>query len=285
MIDLVHLQSFAEVAERGTVAAAAAARGYTAPAVSQHVAKLESTLDVQLFDRRGGRLVLTSAGRTLLPLAYEMLDLDARASAAVGRTEGLPNVAISGFASAISTVLLPRLGRLRGRAVVEIIEAEDSEALRDLSLGEVDLVLAQGYEGVPVEPGSRFTHTPLEHDRLALVLPPDMEPSVTIEQVRDAPWLLNGRTTRCALATERILAGAGITPRVVASVADNATLLALVAAGEGVTVIPSRVLDGRERNVTVAEQDLGVTRTVYAVTRSAMHASMSPILEILTDAP
>ncbi len=41
MLDLVQVRSFAEVAMRGTVAAAAHACGYTAPAVSQHVAKLE----------------------------------------------------------------------------------------------------------------------------------------------------------------------------------------------------------------------------------------------------
>jgi len=42
MLDLVRLRSFAEVAERGTVAAAAAALDFTPPAVSQHVAKLEA---------------------------------------------------------------------------------------------------------------------------------------------------------------------------------------------------------------------------------------------------
>ena len=69
------------------------------------------------------------------------------------------------------------------------------------------------------------------------------------------------------------------------TVADNATLLALVAAGEGVTVIPSRVLDHGHHQVTIAEQDLGVMRTIYAVTRSVTSASMSPILEMLIGAP
>ena len=37
--------------------------------------------------------------------------------------------------------------------------------------------------------------------------------------------------------------------------------------------------------MTIAEEDLGVVRTIYAVTRSTMRASMESILEILTDAP
>jgi DNA-binding transcriptional LysR family regulator len=285
MIDLVHLKSFAEVAERGTVAAAAAAQGYTAPAVSQHLAKLEDMLNVKLFDRLRGRLVLTSAGKSLLPTAFEILDLDARATILVGQAEDLPHVVVSGFATAISTVLAPRLRQLLVQATVEIIEAEDSEALRDLGLGDVDIALTQEYEGVPEERSSRFTFTPLVHDRLVLVLPPDMAPSMTIDQLRNAPWLLNGRTTRCALATEATFSGAGISPIIVGTVADNAALLALVAAGHGVTVMPSRALDHGDHQVTIAEQDLGVVRTIYAVTRSAMYASMSPILAILTDAP
>jgi len=149
MMDLVHLKSFAEVAERGTIAAAAAAQGYTAPAVSQHIAKLEANLGTQLFDRVGGRVALTAAGAALLPIAFEMLDLDARGRATVNEPGDLPHVVFAGFASAISTVLIPRLGRLREHATIEISEAEDTEALRDLGLGAVDVVLTQEYDRGP----------------------------------------------------------------------------------------------------------------------------------------
>ncbi len=59
MLDFTQLRSFLEVAERGTVAAASAALGYTPPAVSQHVAKLERRLDVVLFERAGGGAVFS----------------------------------------------------------------------------------------------------------------------------------------------------------------------------------------------------------------------------------
>lgn len=284
-MDLVHLKSFAEVAERGTVAAAAAAQGYTAPAVSQHLAKLEKTLGTQLFDRVGGRMALTTAGSALVPIAFEMLDLEARGRSTVDGQGNARHVVFSGFASALSTVLIPHLDRLREHATVEIIEAEDDEALRDLGLGAVDVVLIQEYAGAPAERNRRFTFTPLVGDRLRLVLPPGMEPSTTIDQLHDAPWLLNGRTTRCGLATKGLLDAAGITPAIVGSVADNATLLALVVAGQGVTVVPARVLDDGRAGVTVAEQDLGITRTIYAVTRTATTASLSFLLEVLVQRP
>jgi DNA-binding transcriptional LysR family regulator len=284
MMDLVLLKSFAEVAERGTIAAAAAAQGYTAPAVSQHIAKLEADLGSQLFDRVGGRLALTAAGATLLPIAFEMLDLDARGRAAVNEPGGMPHVRFAGFASAISTVLIPCLAQLRTLATIEITEAEDAEALRDLGLGAVDVVLTQEYDGEVAERNRRFTYTPLVSDRLTLIGPPDMPIATTIEQLGESPWLLNGRTTRCAHATMRILDAAGITPRIVGIIADNATLIALVAAGQGVTVVPARVLDDAY-NVTVAEQDLGITRTIHAVTRTATTASLSPLLDLLGPSP
>ena len=51
-MDLVQLRSFVEVAEKGTVAAAARTLGYTAPAVSQHLSKLEKELETMLFRPR-----------------------------------------------------------------------------------------------------------------------------------------------------------------------------------------------------------------------------------------
>ncbi len=281
MMDLVQLKSFAEVAGRGTIAAAAAAQGYTPPAVSQHIAKLEAGLGTPLFDRVGGRVVLTTAGRALVPIALEMLDLDERGRAAVAEPQAVPHVVIAGFASALTTVVIPRLEQLRRHATVEITEAEDSEALRDLALGAVDVVLTQEYDGAPSPRNPRFTSTPLVSDQLKLVLPPDMPASTRVAQLGDEPWLLNGRGTRCAEATTRILGRAGITPRVVGTVADNATLLALVAAGQGVTVVPARVLDHGRHDVTVAAQDLRVQRTIHAVTRAATTPSVTRLLDEL----
>jgi DNA-binding transcriptional LysR family regulator len=281
MMQLVQLRSFVEVAERGTIAAAAAAQGYTPPAVSQHLAKLEADLGAPLFDRVGGRVVLTTAGEAMVPIALEMLDLDARGRAAVHEPGAVPHVVVAGFASAISTVVVPHLDQLRDHATIDIVEAEDAEALRDLGLGAVDIVLTQEHDGEPVERNRRFTYTPLVSDRLRLVLPPDLSAATTVEELGEAPWLLNGRNTRCAQATNRILAAAGIAPRVVGTVADNATLLALVSAGQGVTVVPGRVLDDVTHAVTVADQDLGITRTIHAVTRTATTGSLAVLLDVL----
>jgi hypothetical protein len=80
-----------------------------------------------------------------------MLDLDALGRATVHEPGGIPHVVFAGFASAISTVLIPCLDRQRRHATIEITEAEDCEALRDLGLGSVDVVLTQEHEGIATE--------------------------------------------------------------------------------------------------------------------------------------
>ena len=282
-MDLVQLRSFVEVAERGTVAAAATAQGYTAPAVSQHLAKLEAELGVALFDRVRGRLELGAAGQALLPVALDMLDLDERGRAAVEHADVAPHVVIAGFASALATVVIPHLDRLRASATVELREAEDDEALRDLGLGAVDVVLTQEYEGMPIERNRRFTFTPLLTDHLVLVLPPDRKRTTRVRRLADEPWLLNGRATRCAQATHHLFAQVGIAPPIVGTITDHATLLGLVAAGQGVTVLPSSAIRDRSTEVTVATEDLGMTRIILAVTRSATTPTLRPVLDVLSD--
>jgi len=41
------------------------------------------------------------------------------------------------------------------------------------------------------------------------------------------------------------------------------------------------VLDDGQHNVTIADQDLGITRTIHAVTRTATTPSVSPLLDLL----
>ena len=67
-LSLRQLLSFRAVADEGSFHAAADVLGYTQSAVSQHVAALEASLGVRLFDRGRGRrtVALTEAGAVLL---------------------------------------------------------------------------------------------------------------------------------------------------------------------------------------------------------------------------
>lgn len=289
-LDLTRLRSFLEVAERGTVAAAAGALGYTPPAVSQHVAKLERSLDARLFDRVGGQLRLTHAGHALVPVARELVALAGRAAEVVHAPPPRPHLVVAGLASAIAALVTPNLARLADRAELEIVEAEDVVALRELRLGHVDVALVQEYPGDEGRRDPRLVYRLAARDELRLVLPPGLPATTTVADLGATPWLLNGSGTRCAAATREILRRAGLDPAIGGAVSDNHVLLRLVAAGHGVTVVPDLVLhglesaDGVDAVVTLATEPLGITRTLLTATRPHPTPAAQAIVDALTTA-
>ncbi len=281
MLDLTRLRSFAEVAERGTIAAAARSLGFTAPAISQHLGKLEAELGTPLFDRVGRGLRLSAAGAALLPVALDMIDLETRARHVVHDADEVPHLVVAGFASALSTLVVPVLPELAGHMTLDLIEAEDAAAMRDLGLGAVDLVLAQEYSGIPEERNPRFDFTPLLRDDLRLVLPAALSKRTRVKDLGTTPWLLNGAGTRCASATLEILEANNVRPTIAATVADNATLLALVAAGHGVTIAPSLLLQDLPHGVVLSTEDFEIERTLLAVARTASGAPVEALVDAL----
>ena len=67
------LRAFVTAAEKGSFSAAARAMGRAQSVVSTHIAMLEDSLGVELFDRSSRSPVLTEAGRALLPEAHAVL--------------------------------------------------------------------------------------------------------------------------------------------------------------------------------------------------------------------
>ncbi|MEV0051940.1 LysR family transcriptional regulator [Saccharopolyspora shandongensis] len=86
-----------EVAERGTITAAAKALGYTQSAVSRQVAALEQAVGSRLFDRHPGGVRLTTAGRSLLRHAVVAWTRSTRPAGSCG--EPRPRVAASASVS------------------------------------------------------------------------------------------------------------------------------------------------------------------------------------------
>lgn len=279
MVDLVCLRSFIHVCERGTVAAAASDLGYSGPAVSQQLARLERDLGAVLFDRAGGRLTPTSAGRQLLDLAALMLDLAERCQQIPTKSAVPKPVAIAAFASAITAIVGPALPSLTGYQV-SVFGADDSEALRRLRLGQVDIALVQRYDHTEFAEDPRLIYREVARDRLRLVLSSDQPASTQLHQLTETDWLLNGSGTQCTSSVLALLHEAGIEPTVRGSLDDNHALLALVEAGLGACIVPEFVLaevDGHVQ-VTVANENLGASRTIHAVTRRSGEPSHAEVV-------
>jgi DNA-binding transcriptional LysR family regulator len=212
---------------------------------------------------------------------WRMLDLAEQTHTIVAGTPETDLIVIAGFASAIRALVVPLLKT--GNLTIDVRESEDDDALRNLALGHIDIAIIQEYDGIPAQRNKRFSYTTLLRDRLRLVTPKRHQKQVTLAELATTGWLTNGAGTRCEQATNAILANAEIVPEIRGHVADNHTLLALVQAGHGSTIVPELVLTDAPRGLTVSTQDLRVKRTILAVTRKATTKRHGPLLRSLTN--
>ena len=133
-IPLNTLPAFRTVARLQNLRAAAQALHLTHSAVSQQIKLLEAQLELQLFDRRGGRLVLNAAGAALQQAVEPALDRLAQGvlaaqSAALGAAHVLKLTVLPSFAQ---RWLLPRMGRWHARHPEITLDVHASHQLMDL---------------------------------------------------------------------------------------------------------------------------------------------------------
>src|SRR5215469_4508627 len=110
MLEVHRLRLLLEFAERGTIAGAASALGYTPSAVSQQLAALERETGAALLDRTARTAELTEAGQRLAARAAEILAMIEAAEADLAAPEPAGRVAISAFPTA-AVAFAPALTR------------------------------------------------------------------------------------------------------------------------------------------------------------------------------
>lgn len=114
-MELFQLRYFVAAARALHFSKAAEALYVSQPSLSLQIGKLEAELGTPLFHRRGRRVTLTDAGRTLLPLAERILDQEAEARRAVQQVAGLERgrLSICALPALDQHLLPPWLARFR----------------------------------------------------------------------------------------------------------------------------------------------------------------------------
>ncbi|GAB3889535.1 hypothetical protein GCM10027612_32060 [Microbispora bryophytorum subsp. camponoti] len=120
-------------------------------------------------------------------------------------------------------------------------EVDPVEVAPRLRAGELDVALVHEYDFVPAEPDLALDAVPLldEPMYLATVHPLSGEgDAATLLTCRDAPWIASTPGTLCHAMTVRACQAAGFSPRIRHHIDDFATVLAMVAVGQGVALVP-----------------------------------------------
>jgi len=278
-LDVGSLRMLRAIADTGTITGAAEALGVGQPAVSQHVRRLERRLGTALLDRSGRSVRLTEAGEALARHGATVGAALRAATAEVQALTGLRSgrVRLVAFPSSSATLVPRALVALRAShpgLSVTLDEAEPPEALRKLRSGECDVALAFDYPGVGLGRGEDdLAGLVTRHllDEPTLVALPASHPAaarddLSLADLADEPWIAG-----CPRCRGHLLSSAdacGFEPQIAYATDDYVAVLALVAAGLGVALLPDLVRPIAERQPGVVVRRAAGTsqRTVHAVT-------------------
>jgi LysR family hydrogen peroxide-inducible transcriptional activator len=268
-MEFQQLRYICAIAESGSFSRAAEHCHVAQPSLSQQVSKLEDELGTRLFDRLGRRVRLTDAGKIFLPRARAILqEMEAaRSEVDYERQDTKGSIAV-GVIPTIAPYFMPsRVARFTQKfpdASLRIIEETTPilvEGVRNLSL---DLAIMS----LPLK-HREFEIIPLHKERLYAVLPRDhslaKRKEILLGDLRTEPFVLL-RDSHCfhdiaVAACQR----ARINPRVAFESGQFSSLLGMVSAGVGVSIVPAMAVDEASDRTFVRIADQRAFRTVVAV--------------------
>jgi LysR family hydrogen peroxide-inducible transcriptional activator len=270
-MELQQLRYFCAIVETNSFSRAAQLTHVSQPSLSQQIGKLEDELGARLFDRLGRTVRLTDLGRVFLPRARGVLrELEAARGDVVARKASIGGPVCVGAIPTIAPYFLPphltTFSRKHPQARVTVVEDITPLLLEKLRAGSVDVALV----ALPLTArGQEFKSFPLIMEKLYAVLP-RLHPlarrrTVTLAELRDEPFLLL-RDGHCFRETAvEACKRAHLNPQIVFESGNFTSILSMVNAGLGVSIIPQMALEKRAGCRFVQLEDERAARTIGAV--------------------
>jgi DNA-binding transcriptional LysR family regulator len=278
-LDLRRLRFLREFEERGTLAAVAAALGFSPSTVSQQLALLEKDAGTPLLEKAGRGVRLNDAGRLLAQHARVLLSAAEAAEADLAALGGdiRGTVRAGGLQSAARRLLVPAVARMqadRPRVRVEIFELELEQALPGLRLGTVDLVIGDEYDGHPRPRPAGMRFSVLLEEPIKVVLPATHPLAasgapVAIGRLRSDVWTSSAEGTgHHAMVVGTCRALGGYEPDVRHRSNDADVQLELVRATGAVALMPPLALPAGDTGLAVRDlAEATLRRRLVTVTR------------------
>ena len=268
-MQLHQLRYFCAVANAGSFTRAAEREHVAQPSLSQQVRKLEDELGARLFDRLGRRVRLTSFGHTFLLRAEAILREVSTAKREIEEMSAMERGRIVvGAIPTVAPYFLPQ--RLASFAAefpgvhVSVLEDTTPVLLERLQEAAIDMALM----ALPV-PRDQFVCQELLREPLYLVFPRGHRlagsSKVRLKQVENDSFLLLKEGHCFRENTLSACSRAKVQPNVVFESGQFATILAMVAANTGVSVVPEMALEKRDGCCFIPIADEGAYRRVGVV--------------------
>jgi LysR family nitrogen assimilation transcriptional regulator len=241
-MDIKQLRNFCQVAESGSLTAAARTLDLTQAALSRQLAMLEAELEVELFRRTGRGLVLTPAGHRLVEQAHLVLQQLAQLPLAVkGTSEAARGTLALGLPPSLArTVVVPLVEAFQQHIPEVVMRSVDGLSANLVGLvasGRLDCAIV--YNTLPRD---EVILTQLMPENLYLVSGPMDGPppktSVLLSEIAELPLIVASRDNAVHETLNAGLARLGKAPQVVHEIANLTAILDLVRKGHGYSVIP-----------------------------------------------
>jgi DNA-binding transcriptional LysR family regulator len=240
IMDLTELQVFKAVADEGGITKAAARLHRVQSNISTRVKQLEVRLGTALFYRRNRKLVLSPDGKVLLAYAERMLRLSSEAEAAL--RDGTPRgtFRIGTLESTAATRLPPVLSRYHAAypdVRIELVTGTTGALISRLLHQEIEAAfVAEPFNAENLEAQPAF------QERLVLIAPKGFPKIRTPRDIGRSTIIAFGAGCTYRRCLEEWLARARVVPAHVMEFASYHAIVACVAAGAGVALVPRSVI-------------------------------------------
>lgn len=250
-MDFEQLRTFLEVSRLKSFSRAAQKLLRTQPAISAQIRSLEQEVGARLFDRDGGKVTFTSAGRLFEPFAEYCMERQRHILLAVAEQERSPRGELSISANeATHLYVLPQVfaqfRRQYPRVMLSVVRAERLRTLESVANREVDF----GVVSQPVR-DPRLTVELIHRDELAVVAPKGHplagRAAVKIRDLAKFPLLLPAQGRRREQLDELFRVN-DAAPRVAMEVESSEMLKRYVSVGLGLGFLPRTNVAEEERS-------------------------------------
>ncbi|MBO9858828.1 LysR family transcriptional regulator [Xanthomonas sp. A1809] len=245
-MDLPHLRAFVALAELQHFGRAADRLHITQPALTKRLRLLEDVIGARLFERDRTGTVLTSIGKALLPDALRIItEADAlliRARHVVQGTAGRLDIGFGLSSIDMAPWLVSAYRRTHPEVSVSLNDFSSTEQIERLRDGRLDV----GFVRLPLASAGLKAKT-LGRDTLALACPkgcPSSGHLSDLDALNAIGFVMLDRKRGPGLRAQidRWCAVVGLEPRILQIADDLQTVLALVAAGVGLSIVPQRAV-------------------------------------------
>ncbi|MGJ7568171.1 LysR family transcriptional regulator [Variovorax sp. GB1R11] len=239
------LKTLIAVANEGTFSGAGEKIGLTQAAVSAQMQRLEAELGVALFDRTGRSALLNAAGRQTLAQAQELLRLYGNLGADPVGQASTALVSIGAIASAQRSVLpdvLARFHRQREGGRTRVIPGVSMSLADQVDAGELDMAVIIR---PPFSMHGDLRWTTLASEPFRLLVPRQLAGDDWAAILSSQPFVRYDRASFGGRQVERFLRASHLEVRDVCEVDELEAIVALVAKGVGVALVPETVTHRR----------------------------------------